>query len=174
MRAALAGGFRKVAADEVRVSTDTVDAWCVPPKALDGNGIPCPAQRFVDIQLRLEREGHPHPFSLLHNACRETGHLPPVRINASADPCSIDLVAKAVKEFGELLTAVSDARADGILSGEDAARIQAEGEQVYLALAPLLLAMQRVVVEDDEARVQRRRGPRRPLPQLLQLRRLAV
>lgn len=170
---ALSGGFRKVVAVTVGVSDSTVDAWCIPPKSLDGNGIPCPAQRFIDMQLRLKRDAHPDPFYLLRHACRELGHLPPVPTTAADSDVSLTVIAQAMKEFGDLLNTVAEVSADGILSATDADRVYVEAEQVYLALAPLFPWMHRVVVDEEEAVVRQRRGPKHVLPQTLQLRRLA-
>lgn len=172
-RRVLSGGYRKTIAAAGGWNPRTVEKWCEPPVSLDGTGIPCPAQRFIDMQLALVREGHPDPFCLLRHACRELGHLPPVRNDAVAEPQSVDMVAKATKEFGELLTTIAEASSDGILSATDADRIYVEAEQLHLALAPLLRLMQNVVVDEEEAVVRERRGPKRVLPNLLQLRRLA-
>jgi hypothetical protein len=173
MHRALSGGFRKTAAVTAGVSDSTVDAWCVPPKSLDGNGIPCPAQRFIDIQLGLKRAGHDDPFYLLRHACRELGHLPPVHTDDADKDVSLTVIATAMKEFAELLRTVAEVSADGILSATDADRVYIEAEQVYLALAPLFPWMHSVVVDEEEAIVRERRGPKRILPQTIQLRRLA-
>lgn len=168
---ALSGGYRKAVAARLNVSDSTVEAWCVPPKDLDGNGLPAPVQRFIEMQLELVKQGHADPYALLRYACRELGFMPPVRNDAIGDPVALDLIARATKEFGDLLSAVGTAHADGVLCAGDAEKILAEGEHLYLTLAPFFRALHRVVVDEEEARTRARRGPKRALPKLMQLRR---
>jgi hypothetical protein len=172
-RRVLSDGYRKRVAADIQTGVKTVEKWCVPPVALDGNGIPCPAQRFIDMQLALKRASHSDPFALLRHACRELGFLPPVRNEAVAESVSVDHVAKATREFGELLSAIATASADGVLSVADADRIYEEAAQLHAALAPILRQMQSVVVDGEESSIRERRGPQRVLPILLQLRRYA-
>lgn len=168
---ALSGGYRKAIATRIGVSDSTCESWCVAPKDLDGNGLKSPVQRVIEIQLELAAGGHPDPYAILRYICRELGFMPPVKNDAIGDPTALDLPAQATKEFGEMLAAIGVAQSDGFLSAGDAEKILSEGEHLYLTLAPFFRAMHRVITEDEEARVRERRGPKRALPKLMQLRR---
>lgn len=169
---ALDGGYRKPVADRLHVSGTTVALSCLRPRELDGIGLPAPVQRFIETQLELAERSHPDPFYLLRYACRELGFLPPVRNDAVADPTRLDVIADASREFSEIVAGFAKAYADGIFNASDAETILPEVEDmIRLVLAPLAATLQKIIVEDEEAREQNRRGPHRSLPRFFELRR---
>jgi hypothetical protein len=173
-REALVGGVRKLAAQRTGVSIKTVDAWCVPPVEFDGNGLPAPAQRVIESCLAAAESGHPHPFLLVDYINRETGHLPPVRIDAEADPAALDCIATMSKEFSDVIAEFARAHADGRFTATEAEPLLIQVEDLMGVLMPLCRALHRVVVEDEAARERGRRGPHRPLPRFLTLRERAL
>lgn len=165
-------GHRKSVALALGISDSTVEAHCVRPKDFDGQGLASPAQRVIETILTLKRDGADDPYALLRYIARECGGTFEL-IEPASDPADLDRVAEVVREFGEFLGAVSEASADGILSAPDSERIVIEGEHVIAAMRPMIRAHYRNVTDCEYAAERQRRGPKRAMPRLMDLRRLA-
>lgn len=167
--------IRKPLAAAIQVSDSLVDQWCVTPICDGGTASSyAPVRRVVEHILVAKRENHPDPFLLVKYINREAGCFPPIPIDAAGcNPASLNSVAAAMKEFGEMVQEIADAHADGIFSGTDADRIYAAAEDVVIVLGSLMLAVHRVSVEAEASAAAKRRGPHRTESRLHELRRSA-
>jgi hypothetical protein len=166
-------GHRKAVAVATGVSDSCVEAWCVAPKDQDGNGLASPVERVLVTCLTLRAGGHPEPDALLFYLCGELGYLPPVKAEGAADPTDVRVLASWAKEHSDILSTWARVFQNGALTLSEAEEFRAELRDEIVVCGQWDRGLQRFISSEEAIVVGERRGPRRALPRVVDLRRRA-
>lgn len=138
--ATIGRGEPKTLADRLHVSRTTINNWCIAPPRDGGEGQYSPLERvaqMVEILRELENE---KSEDLVQWLLSRLGYLPGVRVEALGKPTFAHL-GDFLRETGELVTKVSEATRDQILTDDELTQVIKEGEDAFRALHSWLTDM---------------------------------
>lgn len=84
-------------------------------------------------------------FKILHSMAASLGHMA-IRVETSEAP-TMGEVARMVREFGELLTRVTEATADGTVTANEMRRVQSEAMDAISSIYSVLSSVRALVPE---------------------------
>jgi hypothetical protein len=118
-------GVKKIAS-EMHLSTSLLYKWCQPKEEATESGADNPLDRLVNL---VELTGDTGPVEWL---CEQTGgfYVPNIQAGKSVDSAIIKNSQAMLKEFSDLLEAVSNSAADGTIDDEESEHIRSEWEDL--------------------------------------------
>lgn len=163
-------GIRKTVADRLGKSLSLLDKYCSEPQP-SGDGEVSPTQKFLEFALAIKSVDCERAALLLDYINAELGCLPSMRVEEASEIPNLIDVSESVRNFGEYLSAIGRAQADGVLTPNEIPDVAAVMWLHITAVARQFRAMRNVMSETEDGAIRSRIGPKRVVPRYLELRR---